>query len=504
MPSNVYSFWPKRTAVAALWMCFCSNSFLMAQTTGTLNGIVTDVTGAAVAGARVSIEKQAQLQPQENATPTTQSLELTTDQAGKFSAPNLTPGLYTVSVNYRGFKSTRLNNVQVGILQAASLTIKLDVGATNETVEVSSGSPPRNQNQHEFNNLTWNVWEEKYSSKPSFVPAKKLLVDAQYSLVLDLSALEYGAETGSFGQPVSASFDAWLKESAGPLATLDILVVPDERFFQPQGDNERVKKFDIDLEKLRRTRSQGFKLKGTVFGYLKKHKDGPFSFGRQLFLVQSKNQTGSAAIALSIWVDGRPVDEISVPLCIVRNMKDPCDTIRPPDMSLRGVDSISRGVFPDAALHLIELDSTTVIGVFRCNSCPDWKPDEYRHWVLGRSAGWLSDMLTKTLLPGFERASLAGNEDAFQNVGAALYGAVFQNDEGNGRPSSAELGFVNFVASAIKREASGHVPPSIFVRLLPHNADPLFMFPLGLMAVRLPDRTSPFLGFHFRVQTPLE
>ena len=34
----------------------------------------------------------------------------------------------------------------------------------------------------------------------------------------------------------------------------------------------------------------------------------------------------------------------------------------------------------------------SVIGVYRCNGCPDWKANEYETWRIGRSASFLSDM----------------------------------------------------------------------------------------------------------------
>ena len=103
-----------------------------------------------------------------------------------------------------------------------------------------------------------------------------------------------------------------------------------------------------------------------------------------------------------------------------KKMSDPCSPSKPTEMGLKGVDASNPGAYPNAALQFIELDSTTVVGVFRCNSCPDWKPDEYRHWILGRSAEEFLDILTKTILTGFEKASTYGGESDFKQVGAAL------------------------------------------------------------------------------------
>jgi hypothetical protein len=361
--------------------------FLSAQSTAgnsVIRGTIADPAGAVVQGATILITRQNDAQGDLSLGGQTvqTTAQTTADSSGRFSFSGLAPGSYTITARITGF-STMTRAVELGVSETATvdLTAVVAVGEEGGTSDGggSSSSPPP---QHKFDGLTWNVWEEKYSSKPSFEPIQKLLVGKQYSLVLDLSALKYNEDTGSFSRSTSTSFDAWLKGNLASQATLDVLVVPDERFFQPQRDDERVKKFDIDLDKLRQTRQQGFQMQESPFSYLKSHNDASFTFGRQLFRIQAKKLTGSAAIALSIWVDGRPVDEISIPLCIVKDMNDSCSAIQPLDMSLKGVDSISRGVYPDAALQLIELDPSTLVGVFRCNSC-SWKSDEYRTWTLG-------------------------------------------------------------------------------------------------------------------------
>src|ERR1700686_5267882 len=69
---------------------------LFAQTyTGRILGTVTDQTGAALTGAEVVITDV-----QRGVTRT-----LTTDQAGEYVAPDLSPGMYKVQATAKGFKS---------------------------------------------------------------------------------------------------------------------------------------------------------------------------------------------------------------------------------------------------------------------------------------------------------------------------------------------------------------------------------------------------------------
>src|SRR5438105_15173355 len=67
---------------------------LRAQVAGaTLSGTVTDSTGAVVPNAQISVRN----------TGTNVTRELTTDNAGFYSAPNLLPGTYELTVTAGGF-----------------------------------------------------------------------------------------------------------------------------------------------------------------------------------------------------------------------------------------------------------------------------------------------------------------------------------------------------------------------------------------------------------------
>src|ERR1700722_3519616 len=78
--------------VAVLLLCLP----LRAQiNTGRISGQVTDQSGGAVAGAKVTITEVA----------TGIARPLTADAAGQYVAPNLNPGIYTVRVEFMGFQT---------------------------------------------------------------------------------------------------------------------------------------------------------------------------------------------------------------------------------------------------------------------------------------------------------------------------------------------------------------------------------------------------------------
>src|SRR5271170_1489943 len=80
--------------------------FAMAQSpTGTIQGVVTDSTGATVQGGSVTVVR----------TTTRETSTTTTDSAGRYSIPFVQPGIYTVNVEAKGFRSATQENVQVDV-----------------------------------------------------------------------------------------------------------------------------------------------------------------------------------------------------------------------------------------------------------------------------------------------------------------------------------------------------------------------------------------------------
>ena len=98
---------------------------------GRIDGTVTDQTGGAIVGATVTVTDVAR-----GVTRT-----LMTDSAGAYSAPNLTPGTYTVHVEFAGFKSIDRQDVAVGVGQDIRVDASLQPGEQSQTVTVT-GEPP--------------------------------------------------------------------------------------------------------------------------------------------------------------------------------------------------------------------------------------------------------------------------------------------------------------------------------------------------------------------------
>src|SRR5579883_2004171 len=98
--------------------------------TGTITGTVTDPSGAAVPAAQVSAINAA----------TDATVKTTTNEQGQFALPSMLAGSYRLTVSKPGFRSEARSGIEVNAGITVTANIKLEVGQTSETVEVSAGA----------------------------------------------------------------------------------------------------------------------------------------------------------------------------------------------------------------------------------------------------------------------------------------------------------------------------------------------------------------------------
>ena len=99
-------------------------------TTGTITTTVTDASGAIIPGASVTVTN----------IDTNFERSGSTDASGRYVAPLLPPGRYTVTVAQSGFATTRQEDVTLTVGRSLVLNIELKVSAVQETIVVT-GSP---------------------------------------------------------------------------------------------------------------------------------------------------------------------------------------------------------------------------------------------------------------------------------------------------------------------------------------------------------------------------
>ena len=116
--------------IASLASPFLAASLAPAQTpgTGAITGTVVDATGAVISAAQVKVVNEG----------TKAARVVATSGDGTFRVSLLQPGMYSVSVATPGFQTKQFHGVRVVGSETATMEVKLAVGATGESVEVSS------------------------------------------------------------------------------------------------------------------------------------------------------------------------------------------------------------------------------------------------------------------------------------------------------------------------------------------------------------------------------
>src|SRR5882672_9568212 len=117
-------------AVTMSLMLLCVPAFSQGST-GRILGTVTDQSGGSVAGATVTVLDT------ERGT----SRTLTTDDAGAYNAPNLTPGTYTIRAEAKGFKKLERQNVVVEVGHELRIDLTVQPGEQTQTITITEAVP---------------------------------------------------------------------------------------------------------------------------------------------------------------------------------------------------------------------------------------------------------------------------------------------------------------------------------------------------------------------------
>jgi len=118
----------KKTLVTSVVSLLFGAALLFGQATGSISGSITDATGAAVPGVKVTV-----LSPSTGST-----REGTTDQAGHYIVPLLGVGEYTVRAEVSGFQPAEATNVRLQVDEQREIDFKLSPATVQQNVEVSA------------------------------------------------------------------------------------------------------------------------------------------------------------------------------------------------------------------------------------------------------------------------------------------------------------------------------------------------------------------------------
>ena len=155
------------------------------STTGSINGTVTDSSGAAVPGAVVVLKDTA----------TGAVINLTTNAEGRFTAPFLKPDTFNVSASAAGFQS---NTTRIQILtgQQSAVNITVSPSANTQTVQVNANDAQLIDTQTA--NLTTTFTTQQFQNLPA--PGGDIT-----TIAYTVPGVVVGAGTSGFGEIGRAS-----------------------------------------------------------------------------------------------------------------------------------------------------------------------------------------------------------------------------------------------------------------------------------------------------------
>jgi hypothetical protein len=115
-------------AIVVGFLTFATVTVLYGQVTGTISGTVTDVSGSAVPGAKVTLTAPA----------TGVTRTINTDERGGYVIPSLGVANYDIKVELQGFQTATAQNILLQTDEHRELDFKLSPAAVQTSVEVSA------------------------------------------------------------------------------------------------------------------------------------------------------------------------------------------------------------------------------------------------------------------------------------------------------------------------------------------------------------------------------
>ncbi len=128
-----------RRMQAVLTACLGAGIAFLPQTAhaqavyGSVNGTVTDASGAAIPGATVTVTDEAK----------GTSVTAKSNESGNYTVEHMIPDLYTVKVETTGFKSFETNHLQVLADTSPKVDAAMQTGGASETVNVNADAIPQ-------------------------------------------------------------------------------------------------------------------------------------------------------------------------------------------------------------------------------------------------------------------------------------------------------------------------------------------------------------------------
>jgi len=121
----------KTTLTILLVILFAGLSTIAQSNTGTITGVVQDANGAVVPNAAVTVTNIG----------TNESKTVTTDSDGRYEAPSLSTGVYTISAKANGFQAATVEGARLAVGDKLRVDVTMSVSGVNAVVTVADQTP---------------------------------------------------------------------------------------------------------------------------------------------------------------------------------------------------------------------------------------------------------------------------------------------------------------------------------------------------------------------------
>lgn len=179
-------------AVAAIALLLPAYRQVAAQSTisGDISGTITDSTGAAIPGARVTITNIA----------TGAAKTVISGAVGEYHVGLLQPGSYKVSASAANF-NTAVANTTVAVGQTSAINVRLNVAQANQTVEVEANAVPLLQTENA--DMATTISEQQVQNLPNPGGDITYYINLTQGVVMN-TAMGYG-NSSAFGLPATSN-----------------------------------------------------------------------------------------------------------------------------------------------------------------------------------------------------------------------------------------------------------------------------------------------------------
>ncbi|MGZ8911225.1 MAG: OmpA family protein [Methylococcaceae bacterium] len=362
----------------------------------------------------------------------------------------------------------------------------------------------------------WNAWLEKTDDNisevdiaPTYESETELKPGDNNDMFIDFSGIPYdepGIQTQQANQKLIDKF------KNQETITLELVVIPDPKIFDTEP--KIIKNYEINLKKLRSFIKNPIPPKNVMEDLKDENSSHSYSFTKKpyAFKLKSKNidSTKIGSIGISIWYNGKPVDELILSFCVKPDNGNECPRIVSVGKSAvfdAAVPDEKLLKIPNAALHILKFSDKQVYGVFSVNDKssstndqPENLIDKYKIWSISEDYNEFLFSLKRNK-DNFQKLTDLDNLEAVKNPDDDLKKILFPNKKDNPNVKNAEQAFIDFSKTNVIEEQMPFMdnPKRIFIRMLSDEENQSVHFPLGRL--NYGDNEQSYLGFHFLIET---